>query len=147
MIENMQQFIDQLAPIMEDEKLTIDDMLLKLSGNYIDMLQKNPDLPFFIMNEMRHSSNKLKHVQEKMNTLRNNFIKRVGGDFPDNKAAVASIGHLSMNFMAMILFPFIARPLVMEVNQLNRKEFDALMEERKALIPIWFKSILTTDTK
>lgn len=142
MIENMQQFINQLSPILEDEKLTLEDMLTKLTGNYIDMLKSNPDLPFFIMNEMRNDSNKLKHVKDKMNTIRNNFVKRMGGNIPNAKVDALSIGHLSMNFMAMILFPFVARPLMMEVNKFSRKEFDALMEERKTLIPIWFKSIL-----
>jgi hypothetical protein len=30
----------------------------------------------------------------------------------------------------------------MKVNNINRKEFDALMEERKKLVPIWLKAIM-----
>jgi AcrR family transcriptional regulator len=143
MIENMEQFIDRLNPILENQELTTDDMLNELTASYIDLLLRNPDLPFFIMKEMRGDKNKLHYVKGKMTGIRNNFIKRVGGNIPNDALGALGIGHLTMNFMSMILFPFIARPLMMEVNDFSKKEFDSLMEERKKMIPIWFKAIMT----
>jgi hypothetical protein len=47
-----------------------------------------------------------------------------------------------MNFMGLIIFPFIARPMLMKLNDLDDKAFNLLMEERKEMIPVWLKAIM-----
>lgn len=143
MIENFQQFVQQLIPILGDENLPLDEILVKVTASYIDMLKHNPDLPFFIMNEMRSDSTKLQFVREKMADVRAAFMKRVEDTLLKKKLSRASTGHMMMNFMGLIIFPFIAQPILMKVNKFNKKEFDEMMEERKKLVPIWLKAIMT----
>jgi AcrR family transcriptional regulator len=143
MIENFQQFVQQLIPILGDENLPLDEILVKVTASYIDMLKHNPDLPFFIMNEMRSDSTKLQFVREKMADVRAAFIKRVEDTLLKKKINRAAMGHMMMNFMGLIIFPFIAQPILLKVNKFNKKEFDELMEERKKLVPIWLKAIMT----
>jgi hypothetical protein len=52
---------------------------------------------------------------------------------------------MMMNFMGLIIFPFVAQPLLMRVNNYSQKEFDALMDERKRLVPLWLKTIMTVE--
>jgi AcrR family transcriptional regulator len=143
MIENFQQFVQQLIPILGDENLPLDEILVKVTGSYIDMLKHNPDLPFFIMNEMRSDSTKLQFVREKMADVRAAFIKRVEETLVKGKINRAALGHMMMNFMGLIIFPFVAQPILMKVNKFSKKEFDEMMEERKELVPIWLKAIMT----
>jgi hypothetical protein len=42
----------------------------------------------------------------------------------------------------MILFPFIARPVLQDAGNLSAKAFQNMMEERKALIPLWIKALM-----
>src|ERR1700739_4991345 len=51
MIENFERFIEQLIPVLSDEGSSIDEIVTHATARYIEMLRKNPDLPFFIMNE------------------------------------------------------------------------------------------------
>ena len=141
MIENFQQFIQQLIPVLGNEELSLDEIMSKVSVNYIDMLQRNPDLPFFILNEMKNDASKLIHVREKMLEVRNGFLKRVEKAMKDEKISPVHVGHLMMNFMGLVIFPFVAKPVLMKVNGFTNKEFDSLMEERKELIPLWLKAI------
>jgi AcrR family transcriptional regulator len=142
MVENFEAFVQQLIPILGDETLSLDETLEKVTGSYIDMLKRNPGLPFFIMNEMRSDSTKLLFVKGKMADVRAGFIKRVGSSFLGKEISPSNIGHMMMNFMGLIIFPFVAQPMMMKVNNFSQKEFDALMEERKKLIPIWLKAIM-----
>jgi AcrR family transcriptional regulator len=142
MTENFEQFVQQLIPILGNEDLPLDEILTKVTSSYIDLLKLNPDLPFFIMNEMRSDSTKLSHIREKMVHVRTAFIKRVESTLLDRKITSVDVGHLMMNFMGLIIFPFVAQPLMMKVNNFNKNEFDTLMEERKKLIPIWLKAIM-----
>ncbi len=142
MVENFEAFVNQLIPILGDENLSLDETLEKVTGSYIDMLKLNPGLPFFIMNEMRSDSTKLQFVRGKMADVRAGFLKRMGVTLLEKEISPANVGHLMMNFMGLIIFPFVAQPMMMKVNNFNKKEFDALMEERKKLIPIWLKAIM-----
>jgi len=142
MVENFEAFVQQLIPLLGDETLSLDETLEKVTGSYIDMLKLNPGLPFFIMNEMRSDSTKLQFVRGKMADVRAGFLKRMGVTLLEKEISPANIGHLMMNFMGLIIFPFVAQPMMMKVNNFNKKEFDELMEQRKKLIPIWLKAIM-----
>jgi AcrR family transcriptional regulator len=144
MSENFEQFIQQLIPVFGDERLTIEERFVQITGRYIDMLTANPDLPFFIMNQMRSDSSKLLHVREKMAVVREAFIQNMGKGMKEGKATQINIAHFMMNFMGLVIFPFISRPMLMKVNGLNKKEFDDLMEERKEMVPVWLNAIMKT---
>ena len=143
MIENFHKFIEQMIPIMGNEDMSLDEILIQVTGRYIDMLKSNPDLPFFIMNEMRNDSSKLHSVRERMKDVRAVFLKRIEDKILKKKLSRAANGHMMMNFMGLIIFPFLAQPLLMRINDFNKKEFDELMEERKKLVPVWLKAIMT----
>ena len=143
MVENFEQFVQQLIPILVNEDLSLDEILVQVTGSYIDMLKYNPDLPFFIMNEMRSDSTKLLQVREKMAGVKTAFIKRIEENYTKKKLSQAALGHMMMNFMGLIIFPFVAQPIMIKVNKFTKKEFGELMEERKKLVPIWLKAIMT----
>jgi AcrR family transcriptional regulator len=142
MIENFDQFSQQLIPILGNEDMPLDEVLEKVTGSYIDMLTKNPDLPFFIMNEIRSESKKLQHFRERMSGVKSVFIRRIEETILKKKMSHAAMGHLMINFMGLIIFPFVAKSIMMKVNGFSKKEFDALMEERKKMVPIWLKRIM-----
>lgn len=145
MVENFQKFVEQLIPIMGNEDMPLEEILTEVTASYIDMLKQNPDLPFFIMNEMRSQSSKLEFVREKMTAVRAAFLGRVENKILKKKLSRSINGHMMMNFMGLIIFPFVAQSLVMKVNNFSKKEYDDLMEERKKLIPIWLKAIMETQ--
>ncbi len=142
MVENFEQFIQQLIPVFGNESLTVEERFVQITTRYIEMLKANPDLPFFIMNQMRGDSSKLLAVREKMTKVREAFLQNIGKNMAGGKVTQTNIAHFMMNYMGLIIFPFIARPMLMKVNNLSKKEFDDLMEERKALVPLWLNAIM-----
>jgi hypothetical protein len=80
-----------------------------------------------------------------MTAVRAAFLGRIEDKILKKKISRATNGHMMMNFMGLIIFPFVAQPLVMKVNNFSKKEYDDLMEERKKLIPIWLKAIMETQ--
>jgi AcrR family transcriptional regulator len=143
MFENMHQFLEGLIPVLGDENLPVEEIMAKAAGSYIDMLMANPDLPFFILNAMRDGSPRLNHlVAEKMSKARSGFMKRIGQAMKDGKVANMHMGHFMANFMGLVIFPFVAKPIMMQVHGIGNKEFDSMMEERKDLVPIWLKAIM-----
>jgi len=110
--------------------------LKKLITSEIDMLLQNQELPLFIVNEIAHNPEKL---QEKIKHLpvrefRNEFSKQVRHEI--RKGTIRNIDprQLIMNLIALSVWPFVAKPMLMTVMELDQKEFEKMMQQRKIII-------------
>jgi len=141
MMENLQRFLMGLGGALRDEKSSLIEKVSAIANNYVDMLKSNPDLPLFVLSEIRANPDKLANNTGIKSLLHGSvFFKQL---MEATKGKIHPI-HLMMNIMGMTVFPFVARPLLQNVGNLSQSDFDNLMEERKKLIPIWFDSILKT---
>ena len=59
MLENFQQFIKGITVNFMDETLTFDQRIERIVAAYVDMLTRLPDLPMFILNEIRGNPSKI----------------------------------------------------------------------------------------
>ncbi|MBA3681604.1 MAG: TetR/AcrR family transcriptional regulator [Bacteroidetes bacterium] len=143
MAEAMQQFIQGVALIFNDEKTSVDQKLEGVVENYIDMLTHYPDLPFFVLNEIRTHPEKMAAKMEAIiQPARSTFFKQIHEMMIAKKKEPIHTLHLMANMMGLIVFPFIGAPLLKKINNVNDKQFIELMRERKKLIPIWIKGMI-----
>ena len=140
MIEKMQKLLGVIAAVINDNATTLEKKLELLTVNYIDMLTHNPDLPIFVLSELRNSSD---HLIEKLqfgNFMReSSFFKQLQVNRPDVNPM-----HFVINLLGATIFPFVAKPIFQAAGNLNQQDFDSMMEERKKLIPKWVRSMLQT---
>jgi len=143
MLETMQQFLHSVREILSDERTSLQEKLELLVERYIDVLIKNPEMPFFILNEVRQDPKKLvSKIGLKQKLAETYFIQQIR-EVAGKELAMHPM-QIIMNLMGMIVFPFIAKPIVQHMGNLDQDAFNALMEERKKLIPIWLHGVLTT---
>ena len=50
--------------------------------------------------------------------------------------------HFMANLVGLTVFPFVGKPILQRVTKTNDRQFQAFMEERKKLVPIWIRAIL-----
>lgn len=143
--ENFDRFIDQLLPVLGNEEEPFERVLEKVTVSYIDMLKANRDLPFFILGQMRGNGSESFLAGKRLNKLRDAFLARMGKNMPAQQPQPAAAGQMMLNFMGLLVFPFLAQPLVMKMNNMNKTEFDELIESRKKLVPVWLKAILAAS--
>ncbi|TDW96134.1 TetR/AcrR family transcriptional regulator [Dinghuibacter silviterrae] len=140
MWENMQLFLGVILQNMENKNMTMEEMLSFVADAYINMLLKNPDLPFFVLSNIANDpSGEINNsgFMDRLSSLRNTFFARFGeaaqkGEFKDVHPL-----HLMANLMGMIIFPFLGKRLLTFRFGLSEEEFVQLMEERKKMIPGW----------
>jgi AcrR family transcriptional regulator len=139
MMENLQKFLLALSGSLRDEKSTLNEKVALIASNYIDMLKTNPDLPIFVLSEIRANPEKLASTMGvKSLLLESAFFKQL---MEATKGKIHPL-HLLINIMSMTIFPFIASPLLQNVGSMKQSDFDNMMEERKKMIPIWFDAIV-----
>jgi AcrR family transcriptional regulator len=138
MTEKIQQLFATLAPYVNDEKTSLDQKIERISEVYIDMLIKNPDLPLFVLSEIRTNPKRFgKNLQVDTYLLKSHFMKQLA----EKKKDINPI-HFFLNFLGMLVFPFIAYPVLTNAGAVNEKAFVQMIQERKILIPKWMKMVL-----
>lgn len=121
----------QLNAILNDDS-TVEDKVKNFTSNYISFIIKHPYLPNFIIQELNRNQDfilKLKDNKGFPNLEK--FKKQV--DEEVNKGIIKPISgeQLFINIMALNIFPFIAKPLIMAFANADNKAYMQLMEDRK----------------
>ena len=143
MLESLQQFTLSVSDVFNDEKTTFEHKLQVLCRRYIDMLTEHPDIPLFILSELRTNPNELiSRIHIKENLLKSHFIKQFSEQVKSGKISAIAPLQFMMNLIGLIVFPFVASPIVKSIGDLSQEEFVKLMQERKALIPKWLNAML-----
>lgn len=100
----------------------------------IDMVRANPDLPLFILQELHHNPDRLVSLATQSGGPRM-MLKLLQAQV---KSAVArgeikpiDGGQLLINIISMSVYPFVARPMVKAVLELDEDQFDRMVKKRK----------------
>ena len=137
MKEKMQQFFGVLLPVLTDPSTKLEIKIELIVSNYIDTLTEHPDLPLFVLSEMKDADHLTDILPVEKLTPRVSFIKQLQEKRPDIHPV-----HFLMNILGMTVFPFIARPAFGVIGILNKNDFKTIVEERRRLIPLWVKATL-----
>jgi len=137
MLEKVQQLVGTIAPVLSDPATTLETKIGLVADSYIDMLSRNPDLPIFVLNEIRNNAARFSEQLQAAKLIRNaSFIQQLKERRPDINPL-----HFLVNMLGMLIFPFIGRP-VLQTAGMDERQFRVMTEERKKLIPLWMKAIL-----
>ena len=137
MLEKLEKFFGAIAPILNNSATGLDQKVTLFSNNYIDLLIANPELPLFILSEVRQNPERFAHKLPVAKVADSHFVKQLQEKRPDINPL-----HFLMNLLGMSVFPFIMKPIFHASGILNEKVFLARMEERKTLIPKWVSVML-----
>lgn len=140
MLENMQNFFQGFAVIVNDEKTTYHKKIEQIVSNYIEMLLKAPDTPLFVLNQVRSNPEKIAKRRIFLNSY---FMKQMQEAIKSGEIAHVNVMNLMLNIVSMSIFPFIARPMFqMGEGGMTQEQFIELMMERKKMIPKWIEATL-----
>src|SRR5688500_11982834 len=59
MLENMQRFMMVLHGVFNTESTSLNEKVAAIATNYINLLKEHPDLPLFVLSEIRANPDKL----------------------------------------------------------------------------------------
>ncbi|MBE9463556.1 TetR/AcrR family transcriptional regulator [Dyadobacter subterraneus] len=137
MLEKVNKLFGTIIPILSDEKTELEEKLDKIAESYIDLLLVNPDLPIFVLSEIRRRPEKFAQlVNAKERVTQSVFMKQLMA----RKLNVSPF-HILINLLGITVFPFVAKPVLSKLIG-NEEQYDMLMKQRKELIPMWIKMML-----
>ncbi len=137
-LEKMQLLLGRIGPILMDKKSSIEEKVDLITDHYIDTLLKNPDIPLFVMGEIRQDP-------EKFAVLINSRVKLVDSAFYKQLAERSphiNPLHFILNLLGLLIFPFITKPLLEIITGSDPEVIVRLMTERKQLVKKWFNALM-----
>ncbi|HEX8545892.1 MAG TPA: TetR/AcrR family transcriptional regulator [Cytophagaceae bacterium] len=144
-LEIMQGFVKGMKGIFNNEHSTFEEKIEGFVSNYIDLLIANPDIPIFMLNEIRTNAEGLNEkVGFKEHLLKSYFFKQMMEEMQKGTIVQRHPLHIVMNMVSLTVFPFVASPVLKQIGHMKDKEFITLMQERKKLVPKWIKAMLET---
>lgn len=146
MIENLQEFLAGIFMVINDKDTSLEQKLEEVASMYIDKFLVQPDIPLFILNEVRNDPTRIiALMQEKINIKDSYLVVQIMEAKLAGKLSISNPLHLLANMMGMLVFPFIAKPLFQHLLKVDEEQYRAFLIERKRLIPKWIKACFTPD--
>ncbi|MGC3944286.1 MAG: TetR family transcriptional regulator [Chryseolinea sp.] len=139
MMEKMTKFFGVVWFVLENKSMTLEQKTSSIVENYIDLLSENPDLPIFILSEIRMNPAQFASRFPLAKVVESDFMKQI-------KKQHKGLHPLQfmMNLLGLVVFPFIMKPVLEQTKLLNEKEFRSQMAVRKKMIPKWIAAFMAT---
>lgn len=143
MVETMQSFFAGLFGIINHEKTSLREKIQLAVEIYIDFLSENPDIPSFILNEVRQKPEEFAQRFGILEKMTNSFLlKQFAEEIQAGTVPPINPMHFMFNLPGLVVFPFIAAPVVSNVTGIPRDAIIEVIQERKRLIPLWINEML-----
>ncbi|MGK0254368.1 MAG: TetR/AcrR family transcriptional regulator, partial [Mariniflexile sp.] len=121
----------QLNTILNDDS-SIEDKIRNFTLNYITFISKHPYLPNFIIQELNRNPDFILKMKNNLGFPNlEKFKKQVKTEVEKGTLKPISAEQLFINILALNIFPFVARPLIMAFTNTNDKAYKQLIENRK----------------
>ncbi|MBS7254093.1 TetR/AcrR family transcriptional regulator [Flavobacterium branchiicola] len=146
MTETFTGFIGSIKVILNDDKTSLEEKVAIIADRYIDFIIKEPEIPVFILTEIRNNPDGLlKRLPIKEIINESVFIKQFQQAVQNKEIAEPNPLHFLMNLLGLVVFPFIAKPMIMGSRNMQTEDFNVLMQERKKKIPVWIKLMFSVE--
>lgn len=133
----------KIFPILSNEKTSLEEKIDLASEKYFEILSKNPNLPLFVISEIQKKNSNISKIIPINKIFENSvIIKQIKEKRPEINPL-----HYLVNFLAMTIFPFVAKPVFTAFELTNEEEYQQFISERRKLVPIWIKQLLEIKTE
>lgn len=136
--EKMGLLLGAIGPVLSDENIPLEEKISAITQNYTNLLLENEELPIFLLNEL--SINKEPFADLIQNTRK--IVQPVLEKQLKERGINISVPDLIINVLGMIIFPFVAKPLVTSSGIVKEDEFAGFVTARKEKILEWMLKII-----
>jgi len=125
-------FFSNLAGILSSD-LPLFKKIESIVSLDIERMTQFPGLPNFVLNEMSRNPDvilkKLKKIP--VDKVLEGFQKQINSEVKKGNIKKISAGQLFINIQSLCIFPFISRPMIKGLMQMDDKAYLAMIERRK----------------
>ncbi len=136
-IEALQTIQPALLDVLNSE-VPFFDKIRMFCQEYIEMLQANAFIIGFVVMEVNRNPLRLVgHIKKAGLKAPAIMVRQINHEIEKGNINDINPNQLIINIISLSVFPFLGRPILKGILKIEESEFDALIEERKKMIPEW----------
>ena len=140
----MESFVPDLA-VMINAHNAFEEYVPAMVEKIIDTMLENPHIPNFILQELSSNPERMPQIIKEMGVDPEKITEKMGGGIGLSLSGMDP-RQVIMNLMSLMIFPFAAKPVVVEILYKGDNEaYVKAMKDRKILIPEIIKQILSLN--
>jgi len=114
---------------------SVKQKLIEFIDNYIDLIQANPYVPQFIISEINRDPKVLKNLMFESGIEPQKILDLLLHEVHSDNLSKLDPRHIVISLLGMLVFPFVARPLLQMVyfND-NQEAYNQFLHERKEVV-------------
>ena len=130
------QMVSKIAPdfsVIVESKSPIEEKIELFVHRYIDFVSENPQLPLFMIIEVNRNPQRMKDVlgqTQNFNKIQQ-FAYQMLTEMQVGRIKSFNPLHLMLNIMSLCIFPFIAKPVIQAILQVNEADLSIILKQRK----------------
>ncbi|MDZ7757293.1 TetR/AcrR family transcriptional regulator [Rhodohalobacter sp.] len=129
------KLMPQVASLLNAD-LPLNEKLRKFAKKYIELLKVNPDIPLFVIHEMNKNPSRLKKfVVGEIGKRVQPFLKQITEEREKGNTVDLPPEQIFVNIMAILVFPFLGRPVIQVILDMDDEGFSEFIDAREAFIP------------
>jgi len=111
-------------------------------NRHISFLQQNSYIPYFIISSLQQNHQELPEMLKNANPSPYALIRKQLDQEQRSGITEEDFIQFYLNLLSLSVFPFLAKPLIANIFDLNDEDYQSLMEKRKKVLPeLLIKSI------
>ena len=127
---------------MLEAELELKEKITLFIRIYLKALDENPFIPAFILNTLNTNPDSFLKYIKKSGLNPRLLQKQIDDEAARGMIRPIKAEHLMVNIIAMCIFPFVARPIVQNIFNMNNDEYQAYLESRQTeIVDFVLKSI------
>ncbi len=143
MLEFIAGFLRGIAEAVNNEETSLEEKIQILCDAYISALLQQPDVPLFVLSELRSNPQMIFEQTGYKSILMNSVLfQQFAEAAKKTPYAELNPAHLFISLFGMIVFPFLARPVLSSITGMDDSTYNAFLQERRELIPQFMQAIL-----
>jgi AcrR family transcriptional regulator len=127
-------FFPQLVQVLTADADLFEKVRL-FADKYISILAANPDIAGFVFHEISVNPHRLVGNIRGIGVNTDIIKKHLDHEIAAGRIKPIKMEHFIANLVSMCVFPFIAKPVLMGIMQMDNPAFEQFIEERKQLVP------------
>jgi len=132
-LQSFKNFIGSVVPLLNQE-VGWEEKIHLLIEHYASIMQKNPDLPLFIFNELKNNPDDFINIIKENTISKTLFIQQIKEGIKNGEIRDISPQQIIITINSGIIFPFMAQPMVKYMAALRDTDWDNFMIERKKIV-------------
>ena len=141
------QMVSKIAPdfsVIVESKSPIEEKIELFVHRYIDFVSENPHLPLFMIIEVNRNPQRMKDIlgqTQNFNKIQQ-FAYQMLTEMQVGRIKSFNPLHLMLNIMSLCIFPFIAKPVIQAILQINEEDLSIILKQRKEEVSRFLREAL-----